>query len=90
VHTGDANILMNDLLKAQKCFDFIDLDPYGSGIPFMDSALNLIYDGGLIGVTFTDLAVLCGKRSPVCFYKYGSLSNNKPSCHEVYYVNRTH
>ena len=79
---------MHEFAKNSKCFDFIDLDPYGTAIPFLDAAFNVIKTGGLMGITFTDLAVLCGKRSPVCFYKYGSLSNNKPNCHEVCIIMR--
>jgi tRNA (guanine26-N2/guanine27-N2)-dimethyltransferase len=29
-------------------FDVIDLDPYGSAVPFLDAAINSISDGGKI------------------------------------------
>lgn len=27
-------------------FDCVDLDPYGSAVPFLDAAMNAIADGG--------------------------------------------
>lgn len=42
-------------------FDVIDLDPYGSPAIFLDGAVQAIRDGGLLLVTCTDMAVLCGK-----------------------------
>lgn len=46
-------------------FDVIDLDPYGSCSIFIDSAVQAIKDGGLMLVTCTDLAVLCGNHPEV-------------------------
>lgn len=44
--------------------DVVDLDPYGSASPFIDSAIGAIADGGLLCVTCTDLAVLAGSQYP--------------------------
>lgn len=41
-------------------FTIIDLDPYGSPTPFLDAAVQSIADGGLLCITCTDMAVLCG------------------------------
>eukprot|EP00466_Bigelowiella_natans_P013489 jgi/Bigna1/88844/estExt_fgenesh1_pg.C_390054 len=46
-----------------KGFDVIDLDPYGSAAEFLDGAVQAVRDGGLLCVTCTDKAVLCGKNS---------------------------
>lgn len=54
-------------------FDVIDLDPYGTAAPFLDSAISAIADGGLLAVTCTDMAVLAGNHMDVCHSKYGSL-----------------
>jgi tRNA (guanine26-N2/guanine27-N2)-dimethyltransferase len=64
-------------------FDVIDLDPYGSSMPFLESTLSVTGDGGMLCVTFTDMAVLCAKQPHVCFYKYGALPLGKKYCHEV-------
>jgi tRNA (guanine26-N2/guanine27-N2)-dimethyltransferase len=70
-------------MRAEKrFFDVIDLDPYGSAIPFLESALSTLSNGGLLCVTFTDMAVLCARRPHVCFYKYGSVPLPNRYCHE--------
>lgn len=40
-------------------------------------------NGGLLAVTFTDMAVLCARNPHVCFYKYGSAPLAKSYCHEM-------
>jgi tRNA (guanine26-N2/guanine27-N2)-dimethyltransferase len=40
-------------------FDVIDLDPFGTAIPFLDAAINAC-DDTLLCVTFTDSRILCG------------------------------
>lgn len=57
----DAAAFMYSTLKNRKNqFDCIDLDPYGSPTPFLDATLRSIKNGGLLLVTATDAAVLCG------------------------------
>ncbi len=63
-------------------FDVVDLDPYGSASPFLDIAVQCVTDGGLMCVTCTDMAVLCGAHSESCFSKYGSVSIKSKACHE--------
>jgi tRNA (guanine26-N2/guanine27-N2)-dimethyltransferase len=82
-HTKDANILMNEMKAQKKWFDVVDLDPYGSAIPFLESALGCIQSGGLLALTFTDMAVLCARRPHVCSYKYGSVPLPQKYCHEM-------
>ena len=41
-------------------FDVVDLDPYGTAAIFLDSAMQAVAEGGLLCVTCTDMAVLCG------------------------------
>jgi tRNA G26 N,N-dimethylase Trm1 len=48
--------------KPEDRFDVVDLDPYGSAAPFLDAAVQSTADGGLICITCTDMAVLCGKE----------------------------
>ena len=74
---------MNMQRKDKKFFDVIDLDPYGTAVPFLESTLNALADGGLIAVTFTDMAVLCARQPHVTFYKYGGTPLNKRYCHEM-------
>ena len=53
-------------------FDIIDLDPYGSVVPFLDSAVESIRDGGLMCITCTDTKVTCGPDISKCYYYYGT------------------
>ena len=71
------------LYSHSKYFDIIDLDPYGSAIPFIDSAIQSAKSGGLICVTFTDMPVLCGNYPETTFYKYGSIPYKTSFCHEM-------
>ncbi|MCI4368535.1 MAG: hypothetical protein L3K09_03100 [Thermoplasmata archaeon] len=53
-------------------FDLVDIDPYGSPIPFVDAALGSLRAGGLLAVTATDLLVLAGVQSSACERRYGA------------------
>jgi tRNA (guanine26-N2/guanine27-N2)-dimethyltransferase len=68
--------------KDKRYFEVVDLDPYGTAIPFLESALSCISNDGLLCVTFTDMAVLCARKPHVCFYKYGAAPLGKSYCHE--------
>jgi tRNA (guanine26-N2/guanine27-N2)-dimethyltransferase len=48
------------------------LDPFGSPAPYIDCALRSVLNLGLLSVTATDTAVLCGVFNDVCFRKYYS------------------
>jgi tRNA (guanine26-N2/guanine27-N2)-dimethyltransferase len=73
---------MNSMRKEKRFFDVVDLDPYGTAVPFLESAISCISNGGMLAVTYTDLAVLCARNPHVCFYKYGSIPLGKKYCHE--------
>jgi len=81
---------MNMMRKDKKHFDVVDLDPYGTAVPFLESAIQSIADGGLLAVTFTDMAVLCARNPHVTFYKYGAAPLSKNYCHEVTSSPHTH
>jgi tRNA (guanine26-N2/guanine27-N2)-dimethyltransferase len=80
---GDANMVMHQHRGEGKLFDVIDLYPYGTAAPFLDAAMQSVQDGGLLCVTCTDLAVLCGNQRDVCYAKYGSIPTKAPYCHEM-------
>lgn len=82
VETSDAIDLMNQYRRDKTVFDVVDLDPYGTAIPFLEGAITSLANNGLLCVTFTDMAVLCARQPHVCFYKYGASPLGKPYCHE--------
>lgn len=79
---GDANIVMLSRKKNQ-LFDVVDLDPYGSAAPFLTAAVQSLVDGGLLCITSTDKAVLCGNKVETCFSKYGVMPVKAPYHHEM-------
>jgi len=80
---GDASLVCYMHRDDDKRFDVLDLDPYGAPTPFLDGAVQAVSEGGLLCVTATDMAVLCGKNSEVCHSKYGVMSlRGLSSCHE--------
>ena len=82
VETKDAIDLMHGLRASKNFVDVVDLDPYGTAIPFLESSISSLANNGLMCVTFTDMAVLCARKPHVCFYKYGSAPLGKAYCHE--------
>ena len=61
-------------------FDVIDLDPYGSMVPFLFETLKNIKKNGLLCVTCTDTRVLCGADNKhKCFYLYRSVRGGSHS-----------
>lgn len=77
-----SNRNLNVLLSENK-FHSIDIDPFGSPVYFIDSALRSIYNNGIIACTATDTATLCGVYPKVCLRRYGSRSFHSPVMHEI-------
>ena len=68
VYNEDASILLRRLRG--EC-DVVDLDPFGSPAPFVESAFQAIKDGGLLCATATDTAVLVGNYREKALRRYG-------------------
>ncbi|XP_052805195.1 tRNA (guanine(26)-N(2))-dimethyltransferase-like isoform X1 [Mya arenaria] len=77
---ADASMLM---YQNRFGFDVVDLDPYGTAAPFLDSAVKSVREGGLLCITCTDAATLCGNTPEKCFTMYGSLPLRSKFCHEM-------
>ena len=61
----------------------MDLDPFGSPANYIDCMMRSVENGGLVSVTATDTAVLCGKYPEVCLRKYYGLPLNSSYSNEV-------
>jgi len=79
---ADAIELLTAHRGMVKNVECIDLDPYGSATPFLDSAVQAVCHGGLLMVTCTDMGVLAGNHPEACFAKYGSFPLKSTFCHE--------
>ena len=80
IENRDARELLYSKIK--DAWDVIDIDPYGSAAEFLDSAVQATKSYGLLCVTSTDMATLCGNHSDTCFYKYGGVPSDSKHCHE--------
>ena len=74
----DANLLLSSTF-----FDIVDIDPFGSPAPYLNSALRALRSGGLLCVTATDMGVLCGRQVEACKRKYEAKPLNTEYCHEI-------
>ncbi len=66
VSSQDANFF----LLSNKSFDYIDIDPFGSPNPFLESAVKRVRNNGFLAVTATDTAPLAGTYPKACRRKY--------------------
>lgn len=82
-HRGDAISVMHQHNTDRSRFDVVDLDPYGSPSIFLDAAVQSVVDGGLLCITCTDMGVLAGNSTEVCFAKYGAVALKSRACHEL-------
>ena len=73
---------LNQLLLKQS-FDYIDVDPFGSPVLFIDAAMKSIFHQGILAVSATDSAALCGVYPKVCKRRYGADSYHGSVMHEV-------
>ncbi len=78
-----ANCLLSCHGAPRKRFDIVDVDPFGSPVPYLDSAIRALRNNGLLAVTATDLAPLCGVHSKACVRKYGGKPLRTEYCHEL-------
>ena len=82
---GHVMIHCRDLrsLLAEERFDYIDIDPFGTPVEFVDAAVQSCSNNGIIAVTATDTAPLYGTYPKTCLRRYGALSNRSPFAHET-------
>lgn len=79
----DANCVLSCNASPKKRFDIVDIDPFGTPVPYLDSAFQSIKNKGLLAATATDLAPLCGVHAKACLRKYGGKPMRTEYCHEI-------
>jgi tRNA (guanine26-N2/guanine27-N2)-dimethyltransferase len=79
----DANCVLSCNASPKKRFDIVDIDPFGTPVPFLDSAFTALRNKGLLAATATDLAPLCGVHAKACVRKYGGKPMRTEYCHEL-------
>ncbi len=73
---------LNTLLS-DSSFDYIDIDPFGSPAEFLDCASRAIRNGGILAITATDTAALCGVYPKVCYRRYMAWPEHNWCMHEI-------
>ena len=79
VYQHDASIFLR--MKRGE-FDVIDIDPFGTPSPFLDSAGYCSRRNSLLCVTATDTSALCGTYKEPCIRKYNAKPYKSEYCHE--------
>ncbi|MEM4818994.1 MAG: hypothetical protein QXX12_05305 [Nanopusillaceae archaeon] len=59
------------IIMYKEKFDYIDIDPFGSPIGFIQPAVNSLKNFGLLGVTATDISALSASKPIAGLRKYG-------------------
>lgn len=83
VKNEDANFLLASYGAPRKRFDAIDIDPFGAPVTYLDSAIRALRNGGLLMLTATDMAPLCGIHPKACIRKYGGKPLRTEYCKEL-------
>lgn len=76
-YNHEANVLLNTISLTGMYVDYVDVDPYGSPTPFVDSSLKPIGKEAFLGITATDVAPLS------CTYSHKALSRYWNKCIKV-------
>jgi tRNA (guanine26-N2/guanine27-N2)-dimethyltransferase len=79
----DANLMLNLHSSPMNRIDYVDIDPFGSPSEFLDSAVRATRDGGIVALTATDMAPLCGVNPAACLRKYGGRPLRTVYTHEI-------
>jgi len=79
----DANFFLSKFAAPRIRFDYVDLDPFGSPVSYLYSSIRALRNGGLLDLTATDLAPLCGVHPKACVRKYGGKPLRTEYCHEL-------
>jgi len=71
------------LARRKGKIDFVDMDPFGTPVQFLDSAARAISINGMLAITATDTAPLSGTYPRAAYRKYGAKSMRCDMQHEL-------
>ena len=95
VSCSDARLMAEKMSWEGNRMEYVDLDPFGSPAPYLDSFLKAVKRGGIIGITATDTPPLFGLYPDKLFRFYGVWGKRLPFHKEfgiralIYFVVRT-
>jgi tRNA G26 N,N-dimethylase Trm1 len=67
----DANVFLSTIAAERQKVHYVDLDPSGSPVRFLEGSLRALLPDGLLGVSATDLAALSGASPRTALWRYG-------------------
>lgn len=70
-------------ILAENIYDYIDIDPFGSPMPFLHSAIQGARRHGYLAITATDAAPLAGAHRAKCERRYQVRPLRGIMCHEA-------
>lgn len=70
------------VLFTESVYGYVDLDPFGSPVPFLQSAIRGCRRNGILAITATDAAPLAGAQTVKCRRRYQSEPIRGYMCHE--------
>lgn len=76
-----SNKSANKLLEEIKKVDYIDIDPFGPPVPFLDNAVTKTKK--YLAITSTDTSALSGTYPKACLRKYNSMPLKNEFMHET-------
>lgn len=79
VSNNEATLFMMGL----NMVDYIDIDPFGSPVPFLDTAMRRLANNGILAVAATDTAALTGSSFAACVRKYNARPLYGEMMHEI-------
>lgn len=79
VSNNEATLFMMGL----NMVDYIDVDPFGSPVPFLDTAMRRLANNGILAVAATDTAALTGSSFAACVRKYNARPMHGEMMHEI-------
>src|SRR3989344_4303581 len=86
IRKSKISISNNDAVKfiINECgFDYIDIDPFGSPVKFLDASVARLAREGILAVTATDTGALSGSFPEACLRKYWAIPLRNELMHEI-------
>jgi len=80
---SEANSYLHSRYGKDEKVGYVDVDPFGTPVPYLQAALRATKNGGIASFTATDTAVLCGVHVRVAERRYGGTPVNNHFHHET-------
>ena len=78
----DAHRVFFSCYDCRDYYDLVDVDCFGSAVPYLNTMLYATKIGGLMYLTSTDGRTLTGHPPQKCVQTYGAISRSHPAKHE--------